>query len=149
MKRKIYRIEEEYPTPGDLYQTRVGSRLRILQFYRMEGRTVWLIDGKRVYQRMAEQVQAVRIDEKLLLSLGFRTKESEGPTRENQLVLDRDHLHFEAYERGDVMHIEITPDGTNQKTYACCDFLHELQHLKRLKIAGIQLPFSFFASKSL
>ena len=75
MKRKIYRIEEEYPTPGDLYQTRVGSRLRILQFYRMEGRTVWLIDGKRVYQRMAEQVQAVRIDEKLLLSLGFRTKE--------------------------------------------------------------------------
>ena len=98
---------------------------------------------------MAEQVQAVRIDEKLLLSLGFRTKESEGPTRENQLVLDRDHLHFEAYERGDVMHIEITPDGTDQKTYACCDFHHELQHLKRLKIAGIHLPFSFFASKSL
>jgi hypothetical protein len=59
MKRKTYRIEEEYPSPGDLFQTKVGSRLRILQFYRMEGNTVLLSDGKRLYRRKSELVQAV------------------------------------------------------------------------------------------
>ena len=41
----------------------------------------------------------------------------------------------------ETMHIEITPEGTTQKTLVCCDFVHELQHLKRLRIAGIKLPF--------
>ena len=74
---------------------------------------------------MAEQVQAVRIDEKLLLSLGFRTKESEDPTRENQLVLDRDHLHFEAYERGDVMPNSSISNASKSPASIChFHFLH-------------------------
>ena len=69
MKRKIYRIQEEYPSVGDLFQTRVNSRNRILQFYRMNSNTVWLTDGKRVYKRKPEEVRAVRIDKKLLLQV--------------------------------------------------------------------------------
>ena len=140
MKRKTYRIEEEYPSPGDLFQTKVGSRLRILQFYRMEGNTVLLSDGKRLYRRKSELVQAVRINEKLLLNLGFITGTPNKISKEERLVHNCNGFHFEAYNRADVMHIEITPEGTSQKTLVCCDFLHELQHLKRLQIAGIDLP---------
>jgi hypothetical protein len=67
MKRKIYRIQEEYPSTGDLFQTRVNSNKRILQFYRMDGKTVWLTDGKRVFKRKPEEVQAVRIDKSCCL----------------------------------------------------------------------------------
>lgn len=138
MKRKIYRIQEEFPSVGDLFQTRVNSRNRILQFYRMNSQTVWLTDGKRVYKRKPEEVQAVRIDKKLLLNIGFR---AEG----ERYMFDCDNLHFEAYQQGRDMVIVITTQGESRKTYVCCDFLHELLHLKRLKIAGIKLPkvFSF------
>ena len=141
MKRKIYRINEEYPSPGDIFQTRVGTNLRMLRFYRMTETIVWLTDGKRLYKRKPQQVQAVRIDEKLLLTYGFKAKDTLRPSVEKRLQLDRDGLHFEAYERAETMHIEITPEGTTQKTLVCCDFVHELQHLKRLRIAGIHLPF--------
>ena len=130
MKRKTYRIEEEYPSPGDLFQTKVGSRLRILQFYRMEGNTVLLSDGKRLYRRKSELVQAVRINEKLLLNLGFITGTPNRISKEERLVHNCNGFHFEAYNRADVMHIEITPEGTSQKTLVCCDFLHELFVLK-------------------
>jgi len=53
------------------------------------------------------------------------------------------HLHLEAYEHTNVMHIEITPEGATKKTYVCCGFLHEIQHLKRLEIDGIQFPLQF------
>ena len=137
MKRKIYRIQEEYPSTGDLFQTRVNSRKRILQFYRMNSNTVWLTDGKRVFKRKPEEVQAVRIDKKLLLNIGFH---ADG----ERYILDYDHLHFEAYEWCDVINIVITTEGSSRKTYVCCDFLHEVQHLKRLEIAGIKLPPAFF-----
>lgn len=136
MKRKIYRIQEEYPSVGDLFQTRVNSRNRILQFYRMNSKTVWLTDGKRVYERKPEEVQAVRIDKKLLLNIGFR---ADG----ERYVFDCDNLHFEAYKQSSDMVIVITTEGESRKTYVCCDFLHELQHLKRLEIAGIKLPKVF------
>ena len=141
MKRKIYRINEEYPSLGDIFQTKVGANLRMLRFYRMTETTVWLTDGKRLYKRKPQQVQAVRIDEKLLITYGFKPKDTLRPSVEKRLQLDRDGLHFEAYERAETMHIEITPEGTTQKTLVCCDFVHELQHLKRLRIAGIKLPF--------
>lgn len=137
MKRKIYRIQEEYPSTGDLFQTRVNSNKRILQFYRMDGKTVWLTDGKRVFKRKPEEVQAVRIDKKLLLNIGFR---ADG----ERYILDCDHLHFEAYEWANTMKLVITPEGASRKTFVCCDFLHEVQHLKRLEIAGIKLPKVFF-----
>lgn len=130
MKRKQYRIEDEFPSVGDVYQTRVDSRLRVLRFFRQDGRQVWLSDGSRLFQRRPEQVKPVRIDHRLLLRLGFQPNGS-------RLVLDRSGLHFEAYERADTMHIEITPHGSDQKTYVCCDFIHEVQHLKRLRIAGL------------
>jgi hypothetical protein len=136
MKRKIYRIQEEFPSIGDLFQTRVNSRNRILQFYRMNSKTVWLTDGKRVYERKPEEVQAVRINKKLLLNIGFR---ADG----ERYVFDCDNLHFEAYKQGSDMVIVITTEGESRKTYVCCDFLHELQHLKRLEIAGIKLPKVF------
>ena len=136
MKRKIYRIQEEFPSVGDLFQTRVNSRNRILQFYRMNKNAVWLTDGKRVYERKPEEVKAVRIDKKLLLNIGFR---ADG----ERYILDCDNLHFEAYKWGSVMAIIITTEGSLRKTYVCCDFLHELQHLKRLEIAGIKLPSVF------
>jgi hypothetical protein len=136
MKRKIYRIQEEFPSIGDLFQTRVNSRNRILQFYRMNSKTVWLTDGKRVYERKPEEVRAVRIDKKLLLNIGFR---ADG----ERYVFDCDNLHFEAYKQGSDMVIVITTEGESRKTYVCCDFLHELQHLKRLEIAGIKLPKVF------
>ena len=135
MKKKNYRIEDEYPEVGDLFQTKVGNRYRTLQFYRQDDKTVYLSDGKKIISRKPEEVRAIQITPKLLYRLGFY---DEG----GRLVLDRGGLHFEAYERANTMHIEITPAGTTQKTYACCDFLHELQHLKRLQIAGIQLPFA-------
>lgn len=130
MKRKQYRIEDEFPSVGDVYQTRVDSRLRVLRFFRQDGRQVWLSDGSRLFQRRPEQVKPVRIDHRLLLRLGFQPNGS-------RLVLDRSGLHFEAYERAGTMHIEITPHGSDQKTYVCCDFVHEVQHLKRLRIAGL------------
>ena len=136
MKRKIYRIQEEFPSIGDLFQTRVNSRNRILQFYRMNSKTVWLTDGKRVYERKPEEVQAVRINKKLLLNIGFR---ADG----ERYMFDCDNLHFEAYKQGSDMVIVITTEGESRKTYVCCDFLHELQHLKRLEIAGIKLPKVF------
>lgn len=136
MKRKIYRIQEEFPSIGDLFQTRVNSRNRILQFYRMNSKTIWLTDGKRVYERKPEEVQAVRIDKKLLLNIGFR---ADG----ERYVFDCDNLHFEAYKQGCDMVIVITTEGESRKTYVCCDFLHEVQHLKRLEIAGIKLPKVF------
>lgn len=136
MKRKIYRIQEEYPSVGDLFQTRVNSRNRILQFYRMNSNTVWLTDGKRVYERKPEEVKAVRIDKKLLLNIGFR---ADG----ERYILDCDNLHFEAYKFGRDLVIVITTEGSSRKTYVSCDFLHELQHLKRLEIAGIKLPSAF------
>ena len=68
MKRKKYRINEEYPSLGDIFQTKVGANLRMLRFYRMTETTVWLTDGKRLYKRKPQQVQAVRIDEKLLIT---------------------------------------------------------------------------------
>ena len=136
MKRKIYRIQEEFPSIGDLFQTRVNSHNRILQFYRMNSKTVWLTDGKRVYERKPEEVQAVRIDKRLLLNMGFRAVGE-------RCVFDCDNLHFVAYKQGSDMVIVITTDGSSQKTYVCCDFLHELQHLKRLEIAGIKLPTPF------
>ena len=136
MKRKIYRIQEEFPSIGDLFQTRVNSRNRILQFYRMNSKTVWLTDGKRVYERKPEEVQAVRINKKLLLNIGFR---ADG----ERYMFDCDNLHFEAYKQGSDMIIVITTEGESRKTYVCCDFLHELQHLKRLEIAGIKLPKVF------
>lgn len=136
MKRKIYRIQEEFPSIGDLFQTRVNSRNRILQFYRMNSKTVWLTDGKRVYERKPEEVQAVRINKKLLLNIGFR---ADG----ERYMFDCDNLHFEAYKQGSDMVIVITTEGESRKTYVCCDFLHELQHLKRLEIAGIKLPKEF------
>lgn len=135
MKRKIYRIQEEFPSIGDLFQTRVNSRNRILQFYRMNSKTVWLTDGKRVYERKPEEVQAVRIN-KMLLNIGFR---ADG----ERYMFDCDNLHFEAYKQGSDMVIVITTEGESRKTYVCCDFLHELQHLKRLEIAGIKLPKVF------
>ena len=136
MKRKIYRIQEEFPSIGDLFQTRVNSRNRILQFYRMNSKTVWLTDGKRVYERKPEEVKAVRINKKLLLNIGFR---ADG----ERYMFDCDNLHFEAYKQGGDMVIVITTEGESRKTYVCCDFLHELQHLKRLEIAGIKLPKVF------
>lgn len=136
MKRKIYRIQEEFPSIGDLFQTRVNSRNRILQFYRMNSKTVWLTDGKRVYERKPEEVQAVRINKKMLLNIGFR---ADG----ERYMFDCDNLHFEAYKQGSDMVIVITTEGESRKTYVCCDFLHELQHLKRLEIAGIKLPKVF------
>jgi hypothetical protein len=136
MKRKIYRIQEEFPSIGDLFQTRVNSRNRILQFYRMNSNTVWLTDGKRVYERKPEEVQAVRINKKLLLNIGFR---ADG----ERYMFDCDNLHFEAYKQGSDMVIVITTEGESRKTYVCCDFLHEVQHLKRLEIAGIKLPKVF------
>ena len=136
MKRKIYRIQEEFPSIGDLFQTRVNSRNRILQFYRMNSKTVWLTDGKRVYERKPEEVKAVRINKKLLLNIGFR---ADG----ERYMFDCDNLHFEAYKQGSDMVIVITTVGESRKTYVCCDFLHELQHLKRLEIAGIKLPKVF------
>lgn len=136
MKRKIYRIQEEFPSIGDLFQTRVNSRNRILQFYRMNSKTVWLTDGKRVYERKPEEVQAVRINKKLLLNIGFR---ADG----ERYMFDCDNLHFEAYKQGSDMVIVITTEGESRKTYVCCDFLHEVQHLKRLEIAGIKLPKVF------
>ena len=136
MKRKIYRIQEEFPSIGDLFQTRVNSRNRILQFYRMNSKTVWLTDGKRVYERKPEEVQAVRINKKLMLNIGFR---ADG----ERYMFDCDNLHFEAYKQGSDMVIVITTEGESRKTYVCCDFLHELQHLKRLEIAGIKLPKVF------
>ena len=142
MKRKIYRIQEEYPSVGDLFQTRVNSRNRILQFYRMNSNTVWLTDGKRVYERKPEEVQAVRIDKKLLLNIGFR---ADG----ERYVFDCDNLHFEAYEWCNDMNIVITTEGSSRKTYVCCDFLHEIQHLKRLEIAGIKLPPAFLENINL
>ncbi len=142
MKRKIYRIQEEYPSTGDLFQTRVNSNKRILQFYRMDGKTVWLTDGKRVFKRKPEEVQAVRIDKKLLLNIGFH---ADG----ERYIMDCDHLHFEAYEWGNDMNIVITTDGSSRKTYVCCDFLHEIQHLKRLEIAGIKLPPAFLENINL
>lgn len=140
MKRKTYRINEEYPSMGDIFQTKVGSKLRLLKFYRQTDTTVWLTDGERLFKRTPDQVQAVRIDRKLLLSHGFKPLETGGQSWEERLVLDCDGLHIEAYERADTMHIEITPEGSAQKTLVCSDFLHELQHLKRLRIAGITLP---------
>lgn len=139
MKRKIYRIQEEFPSIGDLFQTRVNSRNRILQFYRMNSKTVWLTDGKRVYERKPEEVQAVRINKKMLLNIGFR---ADG----ERYMFDCDNLHFEAYKQGSDMVIVITTEGESRKTYVCCDFLHELQHLKRLEIAGIKLPKVFLES---
>lgn len=136
MKRKIYRIQEEFPSIGDLFQTRVNSRNRILQFYRMNSKTVWLTDGKHVYERKPEEVKAVRINKKLLLNIGFR---ADG----ERYMFDCDNLHFEAYKQGSDMVIVITTEGESRKTYVCCDFLHELQHLKRLEIAGIKLPKVF------
>lgn len=136
MKRKIYRIQEEFPSIGDLFQTRVNSRNRILQFYRMNSKTVWLTDGKRVYERKPEEVKAVRINKKLLLNIGFR---ADG----ERYMFDCDNLHFEAYKQGSDMVIVITTEGESRKTYVCCDFLHELQHLKRIEIAGIKLPKVF------
>lgn len=142
MKRKIYRIQEEYPSTGDLFQTRVNSNKRILQFYRMDGKTVWLTDGKRVFKRKPEEVQAVRIDKKLLLNIGFH---ADG----ERYIMDCDHLHFEAYEWANTMNIVITPEGASRKTFVCCDFLHEIQHLKRLEIAGIKLPPAFLENINL
>ena len=142
MKRKIYRIQEEYPSTGDLFQTRVNSNKRILQFYRMDGKTVWLTDGKRVFKRKPEEVQAVRIDKKLLLNIGFH---ADG----KRYIMDCDHLHFEAYEWANTMNIVITPEGDSRKTFVCCDFLHEIQHLKRLEIAGIKLPPAFLENINL
>ena len=142
MKRKIYRIQEEFPSIGGLFQTRVNSRNRILQFYRMNSKTVWLTDGKRVYERKPEEVKAVRINKKLLLNIGFR---ADG----ERYMFDCDNLHFEAYKQGSDMVIVITTEGESRKTYVCCDFLHELQHLKRLEIAGIKLPKVFLERKEI
>ena len=102
----------------------------------MNSKTVWLTDGKRVYERKPEEVQAVRINKKLLLNIGFR---ADG----ERYMFDCDNLHFEAYKQGSDMVIVITTEGESRKTYVCCDFLHELQHLKRLEIAGIKLPKVF------
>ena len=150
MKRKQYRIEEEFPYEGDLFQTKVGSRRRTLRFCRQDGHHVWLTDGRRVYQRRPEQVRAVRIDGGLLCRRGFHPAADPSPARggerlrplhDSRLVLDRGGLHFEAYERSGVMHVEVTPEGGGRRTLVCCDFVHEVQHLKRLRIAGIRLPF--------
>ena len=135
MKKKFYRIEEEYPEVGDLFEMKVGNRYRTLQFYRKDDKTVYLTDGKKIIRCKPEEVRAIQITPKLLVRMGFY---EEG----GRLVLDRGGLHFEAYERANTMHIEITPEGSTQKTYVCCDFVHELQHLKRLEIAGITLPFN-------
>ncbi len=61
----------------------------------------------------------------------------------NGYILDCDNLHFEAYKFGRDLVIVITTEGSSRKTYVSCDFLHELQHLKRLEIAGIKLPSAF------
>lgn len=136
MKRKTYHIEQEYPMQGDIFYTRVSGSQRAMMFHRQDSRNVWLTDGRRHYRRSPGQVRAIPITPKLLCKLGF----APSPTTE-RLVLDRVGLHFEAFERADTMHIEITPEGTQRKTIVCCDFVHELQHLKRLRIAGIRLPF--------
>ena len=150
MKRKFYRIEEEYPEVGDLFQTKVGNRYRTWQFYRQDDKAVYLTDGKKIISRKPEEVRAIQITPKLLIRMGFQIPSldpAEFQIQQNamcnqRLVLDRGGLHFEAYERANTMHIEITPKGSTQKTYVCCDFVHELQHLKRLEIAGITLPFT-------
>ena len=135
MKRKKYRIEEEFPQTGYLFETKVNGRYRTLQFYRQDDKAVYLTNGKKIISRKPEEVRAIQITPKLLYRLGFY---DEG----DRQILDRKGLHFEAYERANTMHIEITPEGTTQKTLACCDFIHELQHLKRLQIANIHLPFT-------
>lgn len=148
MKRKKYRIEEEFPQTGDLFETKVNGRYRTLQFYRQDDKAVYLTNGKKIISRKPEEVRAIQITPKLLLRMGFQIPSSDPAAfqmRQNandRLVLDRGGLHFEAYERANTMHIEITPAGTTQKTLACCDFIHELQHLKRLQIANIHLPFT-------
>lgn len=135
MKRKKYRIEEEFPQTGDLFETKVNGRYRTLQFYRQDDKAVYLTNGKKIIIRKPEEVRAIQITPKLLRRVGFYDAN-------DRLVLDRGGLHFEAYERANTMHIEITPEGTTQKTLACCDFIHEIQHLKRLQIANIHLPFT-------
>ena len=135
MKKKMYRIDEEFPYMGDLFQTKVGGRLRPVQFFRRVRKTVYLFYGKKIISRKAEEVKAIRITPKLLYRLGFY---DEG----DRLILDRKGLHFEAYESANAMQIEITPKGETRKTLVCCDFVHELQHLKRLKIDNIALPFT-------
>ena len=150
MKKKTYRIEEEFPNMGDLFQTKVGGRLRPVQFYRRVRKTVYLFYGKKIISRKAEEVKAIQITQKLLFEMGFQIPSSDPAafqmrqnTKGNQrLVLDRGGMHFEAYEGANVMNIEIYPEGETRKTIVCCDFVHELQHLKRLKIANIILPFT-------
>ena len=150
MKKKMYRIEEEFPYMGDLFQTKVGGRLRPVQFFRRDRKTVYLFYGKKIISRKAEEVKAIQITQKLLFKMGFQIPSSDPAAfqmRQNtkgdqRLILDRGGMHFEAYEGANVMHIEIYPEGETRKTIVCCDFVHELQHLKRLQIAGITLPFT-------
>lgn len=120
---------------GDLFQTKVGGRNRPVQFFRRDKKTIYLFYGKKIITRKAEEVRAIQITPKLLYRLGFNNVGE-------RLMLDRKGLHFEAYERANIMHIAITPEGETRKTLVCCDFVHELQHLKRLQIAGITLPFT-------